>query len=80
MGNKFRLGRKIGSGSFGEIYLGSSLSQSFNSMDSRIRHIGVFRISNIRCDFSGTNIHTNEEVAIKLVSSCFSVFSVIPFS
>lgn len=35
MGNKFRLGRKIGSGSFGEIYL-------------------------------GTNIQTNEEVAIKL--------------
>uniref|UniRef100_A0A5B7BD50 non-specific serine/threonine protein kinase n=2 Tax=Davidia involucrata TaxID=16924 RepID=A0A5B7BD50_DAVIN len=35
IGNKFRLGRKIGSGSFGEIYL-------------------------------GTNIQTNEEVAIKL--------------
>lgn len=35
VGNKFRLGRKIGSGSFGEIYL-------------------------------GTNISTNEEVAIKL--------------
>ncbi|KAM0020283.1 putative protein kinase CK1-CK1 family [Helianthus debilis subsp. tardiflorus] len=35
VGNKFRLGRKIGSGSFGEIYL-------------------------------GTNIRTNEEVAIKL--------------
>ncbi|KAH0450830.1 hypothetical protein IEQ34_021522 [Dendrobium chrysotoxum] len=35
VGNKFRLGRKIGSGSFGEIYL-------------------------------GTNLQTNEEVAIKL--------------
>ncbi|KAM7275289.1 hypothetical protein ACFE04_017155 [Oxalis oulophora] len=35
VGNKFRMGRKIGSGSFGEIYL-------------------------------GTNIQTNEEVAIKL--------------
>ncbi|GAU33939.1 hypothetical protein TSUD_357390 [Trifolium subterraneum] len=35
IGNKFRLGRKIGSGSFGEIYL-------------------------------GTNIQTNEEVAVKL--------------
>ncbi|XP_074569735.1 casein kinase 1-like protein 2 [Curcuma longa] len=35
VGNKFRLGRKIGSGSFGEIYL-------------------------------GTNIQTNEEIAIKL--------------
>ncbi|CAH2069677.1 unnamed protein product [Thlaspi arvense] len=37
VGNKFRMGRKIGSGSFGEIYL-------------------------------GTNIQTNEEVAIKLES------------
>lgn len=37
IGNKYRLGRKIGSGSFGEIYL-------------------------------GTNIHTNEEVGIKLES------------
>ncbi|CAA6672813.1 unnamed protein product [Spirodela intermedia] len=37
VGNKFRIGRKIGSGSFGEIYL-------------------------------GTNIQTNEEVAIKLES------------
>ncbi|KAI4386950.1 hypothetical protein MLD38_004823 [Melastoma candidum] len=37
VGNKFRLGRKIGSGSFGEIYL-------------------------------GTNVQTNEEVAIKLES------------
>ncbi|KAK1420639.1 hypothetical protein QVD17_22394 [Tagetes erecta] len=35
VGNKFRLGKKIGSGSFGEIYL-------------------------------GTNVHTNEELAIKL--------------
>ncbi|XP_072978036.1 casein kinase 1-like protein 1 isoform X1 [Typha angustifolia] len=37
VGNKFRMGRKIGSGSFGEIYL-------------------------------GTNVQTNEEVAIKLES------------
>ena len=41
VGNKFRLGRKIGSSSFGEIYL-------------------------------GTNIQTNKEVAIKLVSASFS--------
>ena len=43
VGNKFRLGRKIGSGSFGEIYL-------------------------------GTNIQTNEKVAIKLVSAFFFEF------
>ena len=35
VGGKYRIGRKIGSGSFGEIYL-------------------------------GVNVHTNEEVAIKL--------------
>ncbi|KVH92983.1 Protein kinase, ATP binding site-containing protein [Cynara cardunculus var. scolymus] len=42
VGNKFRLGRKIGSGSFGEIYL-------------------------------GTNVQTNEEVAIKLVSKKLAI-------
>ena len=26
MGNKYRLGRKIGSGSFGDIYLGTNIS------------------------------------------------------
>ena len=30
VGNKYRLGRKIGSGSFGDIYLGSSLFVFFN--------------------------------------------------
>ncbi|GMN36939.1 hypothetical protein TIFTF001_006421 [Ficus carica] len=42
VGGKFRLGRKIGSGSFGEIYL-------------------------------GTNVQTNEEVAIKLVTGIMNV-------
>lgn len=31
VGNKFRLGRKIGSGSFGEIYLGSLFNSCFHS-------------------------------------------------
>lgn len=37
MGNKYRLGRKIGSGSFGDIYLGEceSLSQGWVS---QLRH------------------------------------------
>jgi len=49
VGNKFRLGRKIGGGSFGEIYL-------------------------------GTNIQTNEEVAIKLVSNSYSKSGTLSFS
>jgi hypothetical protein len=61
VGNKYRLGRKIGSGSFGDIYLGK---------------VGVFFrckqtvTSHKKCNknplFSGTNISTGEEVAIKL--------------
>jgi hypothetical protein len=41
VGNKFRLGRKIGSGSFGEIYLGSffvSSSSSSSSSSSYVHH------------------------------------------
>lgn len=65
VGNKFRLGRKIGSGSFGEIYLGLCrlLSLPF----------GLFllccEVLLIVLCFTGTNIQTNEEVAIKLVSA-----------
>jgi hypothetical protein len=74
VGNKFRLGRKIGSGSFGEIYLGEQ---------PRLVLGGVFFFGCVRAFFSlmsddeivlcvplvdaGTNIQTNEEVAIKLV-------------
>jgi serine/threonine protein kinase len=54
VGNKYRLGRKIGSGSFGDIYLGKlnlclDASAEFHEIDSL-----------------GTNITTGEEVAIKL--------------
>lgn len=73
VGNKFRLGRKIGSGSFGEIYLGSNSSSSFfpNSYLVKFVSFSVFRnFLLLICNFSGTNIQTNEEVAIKLVS-CF---------
>lgn len=32
VGNKYRLGRKIGSGSFGDIYLGESINMSNNKV------------------------------------------------
>ena len=62
VGNKYRLGRKIGSGSFGDIYLGENLSFSFI-------HLTAFRLSLQLYGFllpSGSNIATGEEVAIKL--------------
>lgn len=76
IGNKFRLGRKIGSGSFGEIYLGMMcfLQSSylwFFFVAVRIIYSLCF-LFNFEFVFflqnSGTNIQTNEEVAIKLVS------------
>ena len=55
MGNKYRIGRKIGSGSFGDIYLGNGpfcycLVQHFSKSST------------------GTNIISGEEIAIKLES------------
>lgn len=68
VGNKFKLGRKIGSGSFGEIYLGLL----FSGVVLFFFFFCVFFFSNLILVFffsiSGTNIQTNEEVAIKLVS------------
>jgi casein kinase I family protein HRR25 len=54
VGNKYRIGRKIGSGSFGDIYLGM-LTPS-NSHNTRL----TFN--------TGTNIISGEEIAIKLES------------
>ena len=37
VGNKYRLGRKIGSGSFGDIYLGTNISTGEEGMfDNRL--------------------------------------------
>lgn len=54
MGNKYRIGRKIGSGSFGDIYLG------MYSKD--------IRTGNLTNTVPGTNIISGEEIAIKLES------------
>lgn len=54
VGNKYRLGRKIGSGSFGDIYLG------------KLDHFFLWSVENFKNPLSGTNITTGEEVAIKL--------------
>jgi hypothetical protein len=77
IGNKFRVGRKLGSGSFGEIYLGSLLSIP-PAGRSRLRpksivfcRIFSFFLTSSVC--AGTNVQTNEEVAIKLVSLLLDV-------
>lgn len=74
VGNKYRLGRKIGSGSFGDIYLGKNSTNLFISIKSVVVVVLVTRAhSNMvllegtdNILFSGTNITTGEEVAIKL--------------
>jgi serine/threonine protein kinase len=70
VGNKFRLGRKIGSGSFGEIYLGSFFFLLIIIIIFFLCLLfGYVLIIFVNC--VGTNIQTNEEVAIKLVSFVF---------
>jgi serine/threonine protein kinase len=73
VGNKFRLGRKIGSGSFGEIYLGSF----FVFSSYYIHHFFFLSFFDYFSFFfvAGTNIQTNEEVAIKLVSFLCSLIA-----
>lgn len=57
VGGKYRLSRKLGCGAFGDIYHGKSLPRCIGT----VSHPDLFMII-------GTNIKTNEEVAIKLVS------------
>ena len=50
VGNKYRLGRKIGSGSFGDIYLGTSAE--------RIPRLGTLRVlGRCACTRAGGNSH-----------------------
>lgn len=63
IGGKFKLGRKIGSGSFGELYLGNYNKQKDNSF--LLSH--YWTLSHV-VPLTGVNVQTGEEVAVKLVS------------
>lgn len=72
VGNKYRLGRKIGSGSFGDIYLGACASAGGRGTMEVARARLADRRRGRDTDEAisravGTHIKTNEEVGIKLV-------------
>jgi hypothetical protein len=78
VGAKYKLGRKIGSGSFGEIYLGSiSLSLSLTPYPSSSSCFSPFFDSVLGSDVvfafflfsAATHVDTYEIVAVKIVSS-----------
>lgn len=56
--NKYRLGRKIGGGSFGDIYLGESFTEKKSDEKLFVIKIDSFVLA--------INVQTGEEVAIKL--------------
>ena len=60
VGNKYRLGRKIGSGSFGDIYLGKFLISSFGPC------LGIFVTKHFSCftalGVSSPQLLANDEI------------------
>ena len=68
VGGKYRLSRKLGCGAFGDIYHGKSLKKLLKSrsLEAWLKY-GTVKWTQFF--FIGTNIRTNEEVAIKLVST-----------
>lgn len=72
IGGKFKLGRKIGSGSFGELYLGKHfmsiafITLAFGLCTSFDPLVLLF--------VSGVNVQSGEEVAVKLVSSIIEFY------
>ena len=65
IGGKYELGRKIGSGSFGDIFLGSPPSNPFVLPPPRPAPICLLTPSSRH--LAGKHVATGEEVAIKLV-------------
>lgn len=77
VGGKFKLGRKLGSGSFGEIFLGSLyfFVTLFCLLCVSLLTF-LFLLLNEFCIFgSGVNVQSGDEVAVKLVSCNDSSFS-----
>jgi hypothetical protein len=66
IGGKFKLGKKIGSGSFGELYLGTPCGFFFLPPPCVLwcMHVGD---RNGWIGFAGVNVQNGEEVAVKLV-------------
>lgn len=69
VGSKYRLGRKLGGGSFGEIYLGefhcrgdAEAVMFFAALTLGAKHSCCFSALH-----AGTHIQTGEEVGVKLV-------------
>lgn len=58
VGGKYRLGRKLGGGSFGEIFLGELRGVRLGRESQRADVLGAI---------AGTNLQTGEEVGVKLV-------------
>jgi hypothetical protein len=67
IGGKFKLGRKIGSGSFGELYIGL-FHVSYSCELLIVIFFFVLLLINFFSFFvSAVNVQTGEEVAVKLV-------------
>ena len=63
---RYRLGRKIGSGSFGDIYLGELRCVVAHGLPLEIQ-LSRKQVAHLSAASAGLHIHTGEEVGIKLV-------------
>lgn len=76
IGGKFKLGRKIGSGSFGELYLGICtvyFKMAFHLFCSELNLVLILSACFLKY-VSGVNVQTGEEVAVKLVCVLFRIW------